>query len=305
MRVKGRDALVALMVSFVAACATPTPALAPPPIPAADAPTILPLAEQHQLVSLVLGDTREINVWLPPGYEDGREIGAVIYLLDGAADQDFPHIAGLGQLGALSWTYETFIIVGIQTKNRQRDLAPEPLDERFIEGFPQSGRADEFRRFIATEVRPFIEARYRPGKRTALMGESLAGLFVADTLLERPELFDDYVAISPSLWWDAGRLAAEAPEKLAGPGLAGRRFYMAIANEGGAMQAGVDTLRAAIAAAAPDEFEFIFSDRSASETHATIYHGEALAALRRLYPLPPWEGETPWWMIVDGAPPAE
>ncbi len=294
-----RTFFLALTAALLAACATPTPPLSPAAI---EAPTILPLGEQHLLASAILGDTREINVWLPSGYAEGREIGAVIYVLDGGADQDFPHIAGLGQLGALSWTYETFIIVGIQTKDRQHELTPAATDPRFVQGFPQAGGAPAFRRFLAEEVRPFIEARYRTGKRTALMGESLAGLFVTDTLLEQPELFDDYIAVSPSLWWDAGRIAAQAPAKLAGRGLGGRRFYMAMADEGGTMEAGIASLRTAIETAAPAGFEFVWADRSASETHATIYHGEALAAFRRLYPLPPWERDAPWWMSPEGTP---
>jgi predicted alpha/beta superfamily hydrolase len=288
-----------LTIGLLSGCA----ASPPPPQKAAITPTLIPLGEQHLLTSAILGDTREINVWVPPGIAEGRTPGAVIYLLDGALDQDFKHIAGLGELCALSWTCETTLIVGIQTKDRQHELTPAATDPRFIEGFPQAGGAGAFRRFIAEEVRPLIEGRYPAAPRTVLMGESLAGLFVIDTMLETPALFDDYVAISPSLWWDAGRLSQEAPARLAGAQPEGRRLYLAIADEGGAMQAGVDAMRAAIAAAAPEGFEFIFSDRSASETHATIYHGEALAALRRLYPMPPWEGEAPWWMMPDGAPP--
>jgi len=291
-----------LTIGLLSGCA----ASPPPPQKAAITPTPIPLGEQHVFTSAILGDTREINVWVPPGIAEGRTPGAVIYLLDGALDQDFKHIAGLGELCALSWTCETTLIVGIQTKDRQNELTPAATDPRFIEGFPQAGGAAAFRRFIAEEVRPFIESRYPAAPRTVLMGESLAGLFVIDTMLETPALFDDYVAISPSLWWDAGRLSQQAPAKLAGAQPEGR-LYLAIADEGGTMQAGVDAMRAAIAAAAPEGFEFIFSDRSASETHATIYHGEALAALRRLYPMPPWEGKAPWWMMPDGAPaqPAE
>lgn len=262
------------------------------------------LGTSYTLQSEILGDTREINIWAPPGFEEGRAPGAILYLIDGALDQDFKHIAGLGELCALSWTCETTLIVGIQTKDRQHELTPPVTDPRFVEGFPQAGGAADFRRFIAEEVRPFVEARYLPAPRTALMGESLAGLFVTDTLLEAPGMFDDYIAVSPSLWWDAGRTAAAAPQKLAGANLEGRRLYLAVADEGGTMQAGVDALRTAMAAA-PKGPEFIYADRSATETHATIFHGEALAALRRLYPMPPWEGETPWWMTADGAPPPQ
>ncbi|MEX1251285.1 MAG: hypothetical protein WEA77_08845 [Hyphomonas sp.] len=137
-----------------------------------------------------------------------------------------------------------------------------------------------------------------------MRGESLAGLFVTDTLPDAPTLFDDYIAISPSLWWGAGRIARNAPSKLAGQGFEGRRVYMALAHEGAALQAGVDALRIALEVAPPLGLEFAFANRTASETHATICPGEALAAFRCLYPMPPWEGETPWWMSPDGVPSA-
>lgn len=295
-----RAAALTLSAFLITACATP----APPAAAQAQSVAVRPIAlgTSYTLQSEILGDDREINIWAPPGFEEGRKPGAILYVLDGALDQDFKHIAGLGELCALSWTCETTIIVGMQTKDRQHELTPAAADPRFRNGFPQAGGAADFRRFIAEEVRPFVEARYDPAPRNALIGESLAGLFVVDTLLDAPTLFDDYIAISPSLWWDAGRVAAEAPAKLAAPALSGRRLYMAMADEGGTMEQGIAALRAAIAASAPQGFSLNFSDRRATETHATIYHGEALAALRTLYPMPPWEGETPWWMTPDGTP---
>jgi predicted alpha/beta superfamily hydrolase len=292
--------IVALTIGFLAACATPAPPAAAEARSVAVKP--IPLGTSYTLQSEILGDTREINIWAPPGFEESRAPGAILYVLDGALDQDFKHIAGLGELCALSWTCETTIIVGIQTKDRQHELTPAATDPRFVKGFPQAGGASDFRRFIAEEVRPFVEKRYDPAPRSAVMGESLAGLFVVDTLLEAPTLFDDYIAISPSLWWDAGRVSAGAPAKLAAPAVSGRRLYMAMANEGGTMEQGIAALRAAIASAAPQGFSLTFSDRSATETHATIYHAAALDALRTLYAMPPWEGETPWWMSADGAP---
>lgn len=260
------------------------------------------IGETHALTTAILGDAREINVWVPPGYEEGRPIHGTIYLLDGALDQDFEHIAGLAHLGALSWTYETFVVVGIQTKDRQHELTPPPEDPRFRKGFPKAGGAAEFRRFILDEVRPFVEARYRTGKRRVLVGESLAGLFVVDTFLDAPDAFDDYLAISPSLWWDARRVAREASSKLAEHGASDRRLYIATADEGGAMKVGTDLFLAALAETKPEGLKVTHADRAATDTHATIYHGAVLDALRRLYALPPYEGETPWWMDVDGVP---
>src|SRR3546814_16876285 len=77
------------------------------------------------------------------------------------------------------------------------------------------------------------------------MGESLAGLFVIDTLLRQADLFHDYVAVSPSLWWDDSRPMRTASQSLRSMP-PGRHLYLAIANEGGTMLDGVDLLRIAL-----------------------------------------------------------
>ena len=263
------------------------------------------IGTSYTLASDVLGEDRQINVWTPDGYDEDRPVYGVIYLLDGALDQDFEHIAGLAQLGALSWTYETFIVVGIQTKDRQHELTPQPTDGRFIKGFPTAGGAGDFRRFIEEEVKPFIEGKYRTGKRKVLMGESLAGLFVVDTLLETPDAFDDYIAISPSLWWDGMNYSAGARAKLDTFGNDDRRLWLALADEGGMMETGMDILRAALSDVPTEVVDHHFTDYSETESHSTIYHRAALDAFRSLFALPPFDGNTLWYMDEFGEPPLE
>jgi predicted alpha/beta superfamily hydrolase len=136
------------------------------------------------------------------------------------------------------------------------------------------------------------------------MGESLGGLFVVDTLLDQPSLFDDYVAISPSLWWDDRLLLNGASSRLRAADGTGRRLYLAVADEGGTMQQGVDQLREALGRSGAETIEWRYSDRSTIATHATVYHSAAEEALRWLYPAPPYDlGPTPWYMIPDAAPP--
>ena len=253
----------------------------------------------YTLHSTTLNDDRQINVWTPADYgaaENAARRYNVLYVLDGALDQDFQHIAGLGQLGALSWTYEPFIVVGIQTKDRRAELTRRPHDPRHAAEFPQAGGARGFQDFIGAEVIPFVEDRYRTGEGRALMGESLAGLFVVDTFLHRPALFRDYIAISPSLWWDNQHFARDGAHDLEGRAPGNTRLYLAIANEGGATQAGMDRFLRLLEAAPRGSVTWRYSDRSATETHATIYHAAALDALRWLYAVPePNYGPTPWY----------
>lgn len=262
------------------------------------------IGTSYGIQSAVLGDARELNVWLPVGYEKSNDRYPVIYLLDGGLDQDFQHIAGLGHLASLSWTYGPVIIVGVQTKERRAELTSKPSDARYLAAFPESGGADRFRQFLRQEVITFVERRFRTGERRAIMGESLAGLFVVNTLLRDPTLFKDYVAISPSLWWDDRRPLRRLNKTMGSKDLSGTRLYLAMADEGGTMQDGVQRLRALLAAEPFQSISVRFADFSATAKHSTVYHRSAEEALRWLYPAPPYDGgPTPWYMIEGASPP--
>ena len=152
-------------------------------------------------------------------------------------------------------------------------------------------------------MQPFIEARYRTGPRRVLAGESLAGLFVVDTFLGSPDAFDDYIAVSPSLWWDGGNLAASSRAQLDLHAPSERRLFLALADEGDMMKFGMDMLRAALADIPESFVDYAFHDFSATETHATILHPAMLKAFRTLFEMPQPDYETPWWMDEFGEPP--
>ncbi|WP_341198052.1 alpha/beta hydrolase [Hyphomonas chukchiensis] len=289
-----------LLVALLGACATP-----PKTDTSALDGTPIIIGTQHVIHSGIYGADRIINVQVPPSYGDTSQPPNVLYVLDGGLEQDFQHIAGLGQLASLSWTIEPMLIVGIETVDRQNELTPPPANAGYAAEFPTAGEAARFRAFLQTEVMPFIAAHYQTGGRTAVMGESLAGLFVVDTFLNAPDMFDDYVSISPSLWWDDRAVALSAPERLAANASTGHRLYLTMGDEGDAMQTGLDELMAALGAVPTDTLGWTYVDRRASATHATIYHAAALDALRWLYATPPYDyGPAPWYMTEDGVPPA-
>lgn len=253
------------------------------PLAAAAQPEGAPIVigRSHRIDSAVLGQARTINVWLPPGYAKGTARYPVLYLLDGGVDQDFHHITGLAQLGTVNGTTRDIIVVGIETVDRRRELAfPVTHDAKLKADYPTAGESARFRRFIADEVKPWVERHYRTDGTDALMGESLAGLFVVETLLRQPALVDHYVAISPSLWWDNEALLAAAPPLLAGT--AGHSLWLSVANEQGM---GVAPFAALLRERAPGGLAWSYHPRP-DDTHATIYHGAALDALRHLFAAP-------------------
>lgn len=272
------------------------------PAPAISNP--ITLGQSYTLMSDVFAGPREINIYVPslPDWADGYfdDPLPVLYVVDGGLKQDFIHLAGLSHLPLINAERSPAVIVGVKTDYRYGEITPEPIDPRYIAEFEGYGGADMFRRFLRDEVQPFVRSLGHTG-RPALMGESLAGLFVLDTLAAAPDLFDDYIAISPSSWWDDRKLAKTATEALADTPL-GKRLVLAIANEGGTMEMG--TLAYRDAAEAHPAIALSFLDRSNNESHSTIYHAAARDALILLHGIPaePY-GDMPWYLIEGGEPP--
>lgn len=240
----------------------------------------LVIGETFTIDSRILGETRRINVYTPPAYTlppDGRL--PVLYMPDGGVQEDFVHVAGLVQVSAGNGTMRPFLLVGIENTARRRDLTGPTDVAKDREIAPVVGGSAAFRRFIRDELMPTIEARYKTTGETAIVGESLAGLFVIETLLEEPDLFDTYIAFDPSLWWNAGALVERAAERIGAA--AGRRLYFASSGDGD-----VDDLirrfADVLAARAPSNLAWHFEPMP-DETHATIYHPAALRAFRALF----------------------
>jgi predicted alpha/beta superfamily hydrolase len=244
------------------------------------------IARSHRLDSRVLGQTRRLNVYLPPGYTEGTGRLPVLYLLDGGMHEDFHHISGLAQLAAMNGAAGAFLVVGVEGIDRKHDLTAPSKDPRDQKEVPTHGGAAAFRRFLAEEVKPWVEARYRTDGKGVLIGESLAGLFTLETFLREPALFDGYVAISPSLWWDTGSLAKEAPALLKAHPAGKRALYLSIGDEGGGMRTGVEAVVAALKAGAPQGLTWHYEPLP-GEHHHTVYHPAAWRAVRTLFPPPP------------------
>ena len=278
---------MSLRSAIAALLATGAILAAASPVAAQSEPTPIVIGQSYALPSAVLDATREINVWLPPGYAESGRSYPVLYLLDGGTTwQDFHHISGLAQLGTVNGTTRDIILIGIASVDRRNELALPTENPELIARYPTHGQSDRFRRFIADEVQPFVESRFRTNGETALMGESLAGLFVVETFLKEPQMFDAWVAVSPSLWWDGGRLAQQSGAHLRDHSNDARTVILTMGNEGAEAQALMETLTANLREHAQPGLTWTFQPRP-DESHATIYHGAALDAFRRLYAVPP------------------
>ena len=115
-----------------------------------------------------------------------------------------------------------------------------------------------------------------------IIGESLAGEFILETLAREPGLFDVYIALSPSLWWNAQVLVREAPAWAAALPERPIRLFLATAADDDLDEAG-GKLTAALTAHAPRTLTWTYAPMRA-EKHSTIYRAAAPIALRWAFP---------------------
>jgi uncharacterized protein len=243
----------------------------------------------YQVQSAALNQSRRINVSLPDGYDDPDETQVrypVLYLLDGGAGwQDFFHIAAMVRQGGLWGGNAPLIVVGIESVDRRAEFTRPSSDPAEQKDFPTHGKAEAFRNFIVNELKPEIDARFRTTGEDGLIGESLAGLLVVDTFLRHGADFDRYIAISPSLWWNGARLSADAEALLKSGPTSPRTIWLSMADEGGAMQTGMDRLVSVLGKSGRPEVVWTYTPFP-QESHATIYHPAATRAVRQVYPAP-------------------
>ncbi|MEC5158609.1 alpha/beta hydrolase [Chryseobacterium sp. MP_3.2] len=173
----------------------------------------IPIHDQFTINSKKVGETRIINVWTPPDYKTNTDALPVMYMADGGIkDEDFPHIANtLAELVKTKKIPPT-ILVGIANTQRRKDLTGPTEIEKDKEIAPLVGGSEKFSAFIKEELFPEINKRYRTTNEKSIIGESLSGLFVVEVFLLTPEMFDNYIAFDPSLWWNDQYLVKTAKE---------------------------------------------------------------------------------------------
>lgn len=175
----------------------------------------IPVHDTFTLQSKQVGEARVINVWMPENYSTLKMTLPVVYMADGGINEDFPHIANTLSKLIQEKKIRPVLLVGIENTQRRRDLTGYTDVATDKEIAPVVGGSEKFRAFIKEELFPEIEKRYRTTSERSIIGESLAGLFVMETFLVHPDLFTNYIAFDPSLWWNDHKLVKTAQEHLA------------------------------------------------------------------------------------------
>lgn len=233
---------------------------------------IFPLGVIKQLYSNELKETRTLNIYLPEGFHADSSY-PVIYLLDGSADEDFIHVAGLVQFATFSWVniLPKSIVIGIANVDRRRDFTFPTTISKDKEDFPTTGSSAKFISFLETDLQPFIEKKYKTTGSKMLVGQSLGGLLATEILFKKPQLFTSYVIMSPSLWWDNESLLKLKPVLLNENYAQQTKIYIGVGEEGKIMEGDAKHLFELINHAGRKNLTVKF-DFITGKSHANIFH---------------------------------
>ena len=256
-------------------------------------PFVLGTIEEIQ--SVELSEKRILNIYLPEGYNKNDTIKySVVYLLDGSADEDCIHIVGLYQFNSFPWINRVpkSIVVGIATVDRRRDFTYPTTIEKDKINYPSTGKSARFISFLEHELQPFIEKNYKTNSSKTIIGQSLGGLLATEILLTKPSLFNKYIIVSPSLWWDNESLLNKSSEILLANLKQKLDVYIGVGKEGlvpgdnpRVMEVDANLLAEKIKSTKNKSVK-VFFDYLPQEDHATILHPAVFNALRYLNTAP-------------------
>jgi predicted alpha/beta superfamily hydrolase len=242
------------------------------------------IGEIREINSTILGEKRILNINLPAQYDSSKSY-PVIYLLDGSAQEDFLHIVGLAQFFNMQYTMPEMIIVGIANVDRKRDFTFPTTNADLKKEFPTTGGSEKFIQFIEKELQPFITQNYKTTEDKYLIGQSLGGLLAAEILIKKPTLFNHYLIVSPSLWWDDESLLKTVEATISQTDYTNIYVYLAVGlKEPKLMVKDANLFYKALSKSKSEDFRFEYMTFD-KENHATILHQAINEAFELLFPI--------------------
>jgi predicted alpha/beta superfamily hydrolase len=192
---------------------------------------------KDSVYSFILKEQRDLLIYIPTELIERKDTSIhypVLYVLDGSSH--FLSVSGLvNELAETSnsYTLPKMIVVFIKNTKRTRDLTPYPISTSNIlpeEVLKITGGAEDFTACIEKEIIPHIESLYPVTPYRALIGHSLGGIFALNVLAKHKEIFDDYLVIDPSTWYDYRKFSNQVLTTLAKHDYKDKSLFIAIAN---------------------------------------------------------------------------
>jgi uncharacterized protein len=247
-----------------------------------------PAPERITIHSNVLNEDRAILVRMPAAAQGKNDKYPVLYLADG--DGHINEVGAIIDFLASQNRCTPLIIVGIPNTDRTRDLTPTRADQKNAQGVvvqaqPTSGGGDKFLEFIQTELFPEIEKRYPTQHYRIFAGHSLGGLLAIHALIAHPDMFDAYIAVSPSLQWDDQHTLHQAQQFFAKQKEFNKTLFFSLGNEGAQpnpMGDGFNQLQKLFTTTKPKGF-IVQSARYPDEDHGSTTFLAHYAGLRTVF----------------------
>lgn len=232
----------------------------------------LTFAKIIRLNSKILGEERVIYVSTPASYSGSAKSYPVLYILDGSPS-NIHYASGLiSDLSDRALCPE-MIVVAVANTNRMRDMTPTKAtknrngDEVNFQG--EYGEADNFLKFFEEELIPYVKSNYRTLPFRILSGHSGSAIAVVYSFISHNEMFNGYIAMSPTFWWDEHYLNKSISEKMAGLNLKQKFFYFSIGGKESTLNiSDADQFNGTMQRLAPAELSWKY-DFHRNETHGS------------------------------------
>lgn len=188
--------------------------------------TIKPISLGYaiNLNSIILNEKRTILIYLPDNYNKSNNPYPVLYLFD--AETNFKPVCGVVDILARWKIIPELIVVGLPNTDRMRDLTPT-RDRKFNIG----GGGDNFIKFLREELIPYIDKNYNTQSFRILEGHSISGMFTLYTFTVDTTLFDAFIAVSPSMYWDEQIMLTIIENFLKANPYLKKQLYITLSNE--------------------------------------------------------------------------
>ncbi|MFN8395524.1 MAG: alpha/beta hydrolase-fold protein [Bacteroidia bacterium] len=250
--------------------------------------TPITLGSRLEFPSTLLHEQRVLNVVLPDGYDTSKVSYPVIVLLDGSANEDLVHVAGIIQFHNMMGFMGPCILVGVGNVDRRRDFTFPTNIKEDLQAYPTTGHSAAFIDFLEKEALPLVHSLYRTNGQRLLIGQSLGGLLATEILFTRPQLFNQYMIVSPSLWWDKESLLRRPTDAMKAADLQPTTVRVVVGKEGKVMENDAAALASLLKKLGQPKIE-VSLHKLPKENHATILHPAVYEALPVL--LPPPQGQ--------------
>ncbi|MCE6988055.1 alpha/beta hydrolase [Dyadobacter sp. CY323] len=187
--------------------------------------------------SKILNEKRQFLVHVPNGGDGlySKKRYPVAYVLDG--DAHFASVVGMiQQLSAVNGNtvVPEMIVVSIRNTDRRRDMTPTHIKDDLpmmdSASSRNTGGGLAFLSFVEKELMPHIDSLYPTAPYKMLIGHSFGGLVVMNALITHPKLFNSYICIDPSMWYDHSNFLKTTKKVLGTQKFAGVSMYLGIAN---------------------------------------------------------------------------